>query len=800
MSTWAQLPGLFRHWRQGGWTAALGIWGLAAAMAACLVIGQIIHYEVGYNGWVPDARHVWVVESHSNDMTSARPTPTAPFMAWNAIRADLPDTLGTRVNESKVAISGGAITTRRTLLDVDEDFFRVFPTPLVSGSLGGWMQHADAVVLSRQTAKRQFGAADPIGRTIRYVHQGRGQEGRVMAVVADPPANTDLHFDLIAHLSTTMASTEATEDLQHDWSYRGTRTYLRVASDAAAARVAAALPAIVARHLPQGTQSVSSYRIELSLARLTTVHLAAPEQRRTLAVFGFAALMLLLVATANSLNLMGAQTTQRAREMTLRRGLGARRGALFRLIMGETFADVLLAAFFGLALAEAALPVIDHIAGLTLTMRYGGAGGALILLASLVVVLTCSAGLWPAVSLSRAAGVAIRKRSIDAREDGRALFSREVLVTFQVLVMTVLAAAALVLCAQLWHVRHRDPGFQRDQLVVIRSLADKGLSEPKRRSMLAQLKQLPGVRDVAVASDGPGGGQLVSETLFGISGSKRMNISLREVEIEPGYFHLLGAHLVAGAAHTGGDSPAAGTSHLAVLNMAAVHALGVTSAGMAIGQTLDGAGRPQIVAVIDDMRFGSPHETVPPTIYRYTVGPLDTPLVLVRTDRAPQQAIPAMRDAWQIVAPHISWNAQSADVLLTDSLRNDKRMMWLLAIGALLSCMTAFIGLWAMTIRRLIHHSREIALRRMLGATSRELASGLMRSVLRPLLIGNLVAMPLAFLVMRILLEGFDDRMTYGTVMLPVAALISVVVGVCAAVGPILYALAMPPSRSLRHE
>jgi putative ABC transport system permease protein len=281
-------------------------------------------------------------------------------------------------------------------------------------------------------------------------------------------------------------------------------TYLRFPSPAAAKAFAARMPAFVVRHGTTDLGANADKTMQLTLLPLTDLHLTPAGRemasaRQTILTLGIVGVLTLLIAIVNYVNLATARAGLRAREVAMRKVLGASRGMLVRQFAGEAILTTALAALVALALAELGLPLVNAAAGLALSIPYATVVPALLVLS---VVVGIAAGLYPAVLLARfpAAAVLASARSPGGGRTGARL--REMLVVFQFALATAFIAGTLVLVAQTRHLRQADLGFARDGLIVVKSLA--GLSEGQQGAMRDAIADLPMIRSVGIADSAAG--------------------------------------------------------------------------------------------------------------------------------------------------------------------------------------------------------------------------------------------------------------------------------------------------------
>ena len=548
--------------------------------------------------------------------------------------------------------------------------------------------------------------------------------------------------------------------------------------------------------------------MKLNLLPITADHLSpqggqADSTRQVVVTMGVVGVVTLLIALVNYINLATARSGLRAREVAMRKVLGANRAALVRQFIGEAILLVALSALISLALAELSLPMVNAAIGLSLSIPYGMVVPAL---AALAIVVGIGAGLYPAVLLSRfpAASVLASARSPGGGRSGARV--RELLVIFQFALAIAFIVGTIVLSAQTAHMRDADLGFDREGLIVVRSLVETDTGQ--RQSMLAAFRALPMVRAVTVADNNAGGSDNNNANSVPIPGKPGDGPSLRQIMVGPNFFGTYGAHLVAGRlfddAHGADDfskRTKGGTVNI-VINRRAVGVLGFSSPAAAIGKTV-GSGKYlyfHIVGVVDDMRFFSPRSTMDPTYYLYQPQLDDYAVATLRYSGSRQAAMDAVKRAWLQIAPQIPFDAATADQRLADLYKSDDHAVNLFTIGALLAVLIGCVGLWGLASFNTSRRVKEIGIRKTLGASSSDIVTLLVGQFLRPVLIANLVAWPLAWVALRKWLAGFDDPVALSPLYFLAASLLALVIATLTVSVQSLRAARSTPVWALRHE
>ncbi|WP_242098621.1 ABC transporter permease [Sphingomonas sp. CROZ-RG-20F-R02-07] len=799
------LLSLYRSLTRHKLYAALNIGGLALGIAVFLVLGLYVRFETSFERWLPHHDGIYLVESDSKGIDS-------PFSGiyqntmgglLEQMKQDFPALVGTRINGGEgggTVIRNGA-AKQDDIARVDADFFKVFDLPMVIGDKTTALSDPLAIVVSRSAAKRYFGEGNPIGQTMTLAFE-KPASYHVTGVFEDLPHNTDMKFSILARQGRDLS------DWWYHWGSTSLYTFLRFNTPEAARAFQRQMPAFIAR---RGTHDMGRDVVDkmgLPLLPWADAHLqpqgqASAAKKMTIVTLGMVGVLTLLIAIVNYINLATARAGLRAREVAMRKVLGADQGTLIRQFLGEAVLTVALAALVGLILAETGLPMVNAAGGLSLAVPYTIVVPAL---AALVLIVGIMAGLYPAVLLARfpAAAVLASARTPGGGRTGTR--TREALVVFQFALAIAFIIGTSVLVAQTRHVRSTDLGFRRDGLLVIPALGDDSLDKGRQLALLAALKRLPGVEAVTTANTAVGNIGNNNFDNVDVPGRPKPGPSLRSIEVGRDFFDTYGARLIAGRvfddAHPGDNSTGRkkGEVRNIVINRLAVAKLGFASPQDAIGKTVGGGTKRTIIGVIDQLRFFSPRLPDDPTYYMYYGDIVAYPTVTLRFHGDAKSVIAAVRTLWQRMAPQVPFMGDTGLHALNAFYQDDDRATRMFGIGAGLAVLIGCVGLWGLASFNTSRRVREIGIRKTLGASSTDIVKLLVGQFLRPVLIANLVAWPLAFIAMREWLAGFDDRIALSPLFFVGASLLAIVIAVLTVLGQSLRASGAAPAWALRHD
>ncbi|MGN6376018.1 MAG: ABC transporter permease [Sphingomonas sp.] len=784
--------------------AILNIGGLALGLAVFLVLFLYVRYERDYDRQLPGWDRIWVLNTQYAMAGFPAVNLTAPAGLLEQMEASYPDLKGVHIaQQSGVGVHDGTSLTRDDIIEVEPGFFRLFPYRALQGDPGATIAQPDGAVVTEKVARQYLGDGNAVGKTLTIAFGGKDHVYRVGAVLKDPPTNMTFASGIYVPLPPLSANSD---------NGNSPTIFVTLPSQARAREIERQLPALIDRHPPPGFDAHASTFMKVKLIPLSAVHLIEPRDRTIVVTLGIVGLLTLLVAIVNYVNLATARAGLRAREVGLRKALGGTRASLVRQFLLEATGTAAIAALIALAIAELALPFVNTLSGLSLTIDYGGKDSILLPLALLILGVGGVAGLYPAFVLSRfrPAAVLASARNPGGGKGGARL--RQALVVLQFTIAITLSIGTAVLVAQTAYLRHADLGFRRDGLVMVPSFVDDAVDDAQRADLIRAFATVPGVTSLGLGQAVPGGGSYSFSMFEGPNGH---TISVQEAVTGPGFFRTFHAHLLAGrlfdTAHRGDDAAGikidkAHGEHPTnvIINAAALKTLGFDNPQAAIGKPakLSETQHPIIIGVVADMRFGSPRDVIQPMLYTFNSRDLEGMVPVVATDPGNVPAVTRqLAQIWRRIVPNSPFRSVTADQQLYKQFyKDDAQRSRLFTIGAVLAVLIGCIGLYGLASFDTARRVKEIGIRKTLGASTRDIMRLLIGQFMRPVILANLIAWPLAFFAMRKWLSGFDDRVPLSPAYFVAATLIAVAIAALTVFGHAWRVARAEPARALRYE
>ena len=796
------LLSLYRSLTRHKLYAALNIGGLAIGIAVFIVLGLYVRFETSYDRWVPGHENLYMVQGDWNLPGSPFDgmTPQTPTALLEMLRETDPDLEGTKIMPAYGTVIQGEVGTAEEIAPVDPAFLDFFRLDLAAGSRDALKVPQNAV-LSESAAERYFPSGNPIGKTITIAHDDGPKNYTVGAVLRDLPANSQFDFSIL--IPTAQATSPELIAEQRNLGALSALTYVRLETPAERQAFVGKMPAFIAQYgedLGEDPAAMLSYVVE----PIADYHLGTADSlRQTVATLGIVGLVTLLIALTNYVNLATARAGLRAREVAMRKVLGSDRRKVMRQFMGEAILTVAIASLCGLILAELGLPFVNAAGGLSLEISYGMVVPALALLS---IVAGMLAGFYPAMVVARfqPAAVLASSRSPGGGKGGTRV--REALVVFQFGLSIAFMIGTAVMMAQTNYVRSADLGFEREGLLVITTFNDPGLDAAAKGTLIERFRAIPQVTSVTSATMAAGGSGSNTGENVPLPGVPGAGPSLRKIDVGPYFFETYGIETVAGRVFSpqfGRDDATETESEGGfniVINRNAVSVLGFETPEDAIGKTVGGSRARTIVGVVDNVRYTSARAEIGPTFYVFKRELPDFAIATLRFTGDPRPVMAAAQSAWESTAGALPLGMETTDERLEEYYEDDERTARLFAIGAGLAVLIGMVGLWGLASFNTARRVKEIGIRKSLGASATDIVKLLVGQFMRPVLIANLIAWPLAYYAMRTWLAGFDDRIALSPIYFIGASLVAIAIAVLTVLGQSLRASRTAPAWALRHD
>jgi putative ABC transport system permease protein len=780
--------------------STINIAGLAIGMAACIVILLFVFYEKSFDRM--HTKNIYRLNEVQKfpGMVASQKVALTMFPMGPTMKEEFPEIL----NYTHIRWDGKYQVTykdKRMFLPqvfaVDTSFLNMFDFGLLRGDRKTALLKPNSTVLTASTAKKLFGDEDPIGKTIAH-YAADTVLFTVTGIAADVPPNSQLQFDALYSFNTVIKP-----NWMDQWGGNWLNTYFELASNTDIAALERRFPAYLKKHLERG-ESWKFY--ELFLLPLKAVHANTADigldyinfqkfDKNYTNIFSVIALIVLIIACINFMNLSTARSAERAKEVGIRKSIGALRSQLGVQFLGETVLLSLIALVLASGLVAIALPFVNQLSQRSLqTVLFHNIWILFVVLSGTIVVGFLS-GLYPAVYLSSFQPVKVLKGLPHIGKNKGLL--RNVLVIGQFASAIFLMIATIFVFRQLTYMREKDPGFNRDQVLTI-SL-DR-VTARKFDLLKEELGASPLIARVTGAQDQLGSHLDQSGVEFKGDGPMR-NLSTTRLIVDPDYLRLYKIQLVAGRDFSH-EKQANGKEY--IINEALARELAKDMPGKPLSAMLgrhfgfDSAG--VIVGIAKDFNFNSLHYKIE-TMFLFNQKDWGfSTMSLKLSGGKVNEAIPFIQSVWRNIFPENPLEYQFLDEHFAEVYLADMQVSRMVSILAGLAIFISCLGLFGLASYSAERRVKEIGIRKVMGASIKNIVTLLSRHFVRLVLIAILIAWPLAWLVISRWLENYAYRITISWWVFVLAGVIALFIALTTVSVLAVKAALANPVKSLRTE
>lgn len=802
----------WRHLYRHRTFTLLNVLGLSAGMTACLLILQYVRFEWNYDKISPNTPQIWrafnetVVDGAVTTQDGNTHSALAP-----ALKADLAEVVDYfrwyNGNKPQTIFSLGEEPVEAAHVWMsDPGFLRMFPQRFLAGNPEACLKEPGRIVLTETTARRFFPAGEALGQTLHIPGGPLSGNYVVEGIVADPPRNTHLKFNALLSYATRYV-----QGHRDNWGGYWDYTYFQLAPGADPEKVRRQLALYSDRHLQREGIRLAMQPFEsIHLHSALTYEIEPNSQARAVFFLGWVALLILAIAFVNYINLSTARSLERAREVGLRKALGGRRGQL----AGQFLLEGLLVNTAALAIALAAthqcLPAFGRLTGKPLSESGAFDPAFWLAAAGLFAAAGVAACAYPALVLSRFSPLTALRGHFSPHGAGGGL--RKGLVVFQFACSAVLLFALLTVGRQLNFLKNHDKGLSLDQVVALKMPESDWRQDSLNRLRLNAFRQeIAGIAGLPA----PGASGIVPGLGIGtISGSSGgLVLAARPTDVRPGtvyfihtdkrFYETYGIRLLAG---TPVERPLqhGGDRHV-VVNQSALDLLGFPSAEAALGQEITWAGntdgfRMTIDAVVADFHIESLREPTRPTLYYCQPDVGNGYFSFKIPAEQVGSALTALERSWKKTFPDSRFEYWFLDEHFARQYRAETQLGRVFGLFAALAVFIACLGLYGMALHSAARRSREIGVRKVLGASVAGVVGLLAGDVLKRVLLAVLLAAPPAWMGMNAWLSEFAHRIDLSAWMFVAAGATTMAFAVLTVGIQSLKAALADPVRALRQE
>lgn len=790
----------------------VNIAGLATGLACFILITLYVVDELSYDRFNEKADRIYRINSDIRFGGTELSLAVSSDALGAALKNDYPqvEEFARLYNSSgsKLVKKGNEFIRENNVVHGDSTLFNVFTLPAVTGNAKTALNDPNTVVITESTAKKYFGSTDVVGKTIETNDNGSTLY-KVTAVIKDIPHNSHFNFDFIFSM----------DNVQYGWGNfvsQNFQTYLLLKPGTDYHEFEKNFVQVINKYvLPQAKaymqiNSMEEFekagnKMQFSLTPLTDIHLHSARavelgvngNIQYIYIFSAVALFILVLACINFMNLSTARSANRAREVGIRKVLGTEKRSLISQFLSESILTALIAMVLALGITLLILPFFNELAGKEISAFNLSHGKFLLFLLALPFLVGIMAGIYPAFFLSAFKPIAVLKGPANMLLKRSHL--RSGLVVFQFFISIVLIIGTIVVFRQLNYIQTKKLGFSKDQLLIINGTGALGNNVTAFRN---EISKMNGVKMSSYAGYLPVNGSSRSDNTFSKEAvmDSKSGFNMQVWNVDYDYINNLGMEITRGrnfSANYGTDSTAA------IINETTAQVLGYDDP---IGKkiyTNDGGNPPQTIAytvigVVKNFHFESMRQQISPLCMRLGQNNWVTAFKVNTADI--RNLLSGIEKKWKAMAPSVPFSYQFLDDAFDDMYRTEQRVGKVALSFAVLAILIACLGLFGLATYMAEQRTKEIGVRKVLGATVTNIVSMLSKDFAKLVAIGAVIAFPVAWLMMNRWLQDFAYRVNIGWWIFLLAAFITLLIAFCTVVVQAVKAAVANPVKSLRTE
>ncbi|MBT1699754.1 ABC transporter permease [Fulvivirgaceae bacterium PWU4] len=792
-----------RHLIKNRSYAILNILGLSIGLACFTLIALWVKDELGYDRFHKNAGRIFRVGATFTDESGQFDQAVTCVPLAPAMKNDLPeveDVLRIDINDAIVRV-GDKQFVEDDILGVDPSFFNIFSFKLLRGDAATALREPYSVILTESMATKYFGQKDPLGESLLiylFDPNGSGAPYKVTGIVEDAPRNAHFSYNFLFSFS-TLSAVRPQLFTNEGWFDNSYYTYVLTRPGADARQLEAKFPAFLEKYMGLRTKQYK-FHYAYFLQALTDIHLRSRLRYELsptgsmsyVLIFGTTGLIVLLLACINYINLSTAYAADRFKEVGVRKVMGAFRAQLIAQHLIESWLLAVASLLVAIAWMELARPLFEDLTGKVITTLYTASTmGALLAIASGVGLLS---GLYPSLALSSFRTVNILKGQFRTGTTG--VWLRKSLVVVQYAITIVLITGILVVQLQLHFMHEKDLGFDKDNLLVLKTNGDIQVVSGFE-AFAAGLQASPLVTGMArsnsMIAGGLGNAVAVSEDAAG----KKVNATVYSVRVDHHYLDVYGMKLVAGRNFIEGN--AADSAMGFIVNEATTRTYGYDDPNQAIGKYFSYRGREgRIIGVVRDFHYSSLQQKIEPTCLYLLNGSFSR--IAVRLNGSMDTNLALVMRAWKKYFPNSVPDYEFAEDSLEDQYRAEQRFSAIFLVFSAVSLSIACLGLFALVSYSVESRTKEIGIRKVLGASVPSIVNMLSKEFLTLIIVACFIAVPVAYYFMQQWLQDFAYRIDLGAEVFMTAGIVALLVAMATvSIRSITSAMANPVD-ALRNE
>ena len=800
----------FRNLTKYKFISFINLFGLTIGLTCCLLIFIFIRHELSYDKYQPNAERVYrITRTFNNSETGAVSLilgSVAPAFGPLLLN-DFKEIEGmTRLlqNGDAAIRYNDKMLTQPEVYFADDKFFDFFKVDVLKGNIKKSLSDPKSVMMTDETAKKYFGDQDPINKIIR-INFGDYHDFKVTGIYKPLPSNTHFHPEMMLSFNTLNdTAIYGANQLKTSWSNNSFLTYIRLPQGYEPKKLEAQFPAFLNRHINPGDPVKTSRWTSLALQKLTDIHLRShtdyeAEENgdiKRVYVFSAIALFILLIACINYMNLSTARSTLRAREIGIRKTVGAQRKEIIAQFLSESVLVTWIAMILAFGFTWLLIPWLNEVSGQELSIN--GIMKWYIIAPILLVpfVVGIVSGIYPALFMSSFQPVKVLKGLV--RTGGANISFRKVLVTVQFAISIILIICTAIVFSQMKYMQNKALGFEKEQIITLPYVT--ALND-KYDAFRTELLSNTAIKNLGRSSRIPTGRLLdaMGSTMKRGDTMAPVAVDIKNVAADEDFISTYGIKIVAGRGFSrdfGSDT----SGYL--LNEASVSALGLKTNEDAIGKDFGYGGRKgKIIGVINDFHFESLHQKIVPLVMLYPKNLNNFGRISIKIAGAnTTAALTHIEKTWKNFLPETPYQFTFLDENFARLYKAEERQKTLFTTFAFIAIFIACLGLFGLSAFAISQRVKEIGIRKVLGANVSTIVTLLSKDFLKLVGLSAVIAFPVAWFAMNKWLQDFAYRIDMPWWIFIVAGIMAAIIALVTISFQAIKAAVANPVKSLRSE
>lgn len=724
----------------------INIFGLSMGFASALLLFLIIRYENSFDQFHSKSEQIYRVgnsfkEGGFDDMIV---TPQLPLM-----KTEYPDIVhASRFHGAEDIMGHGETYVRSSYHIVDADFARMFDFPVIQGDLLKALSSPNQIVLTESRARSLFGNDPPMGKTVRLVSEKT--DFTVSAVLKDPPKNSSLQFNALIPWDNAPQWLDINE--AGNWYNTLMVGYVELAPEAAKSALEEKLETFKNAHFLEERRATWG----VILLPLANEHSRLTQNEGMITILSIIAIAIMLISCINFANLTIAQSLKRIREIGVRRILGSLRQQVILQFTIEGFITCAVAMFVGVAIAWVVIPGINQYYDLGITLDYRQHQPLIAFLVAILILPGLSASIGLSFALAHIKPANAVKGVVRSGLPGAYL--RHILVVTQFAASIILLIGTAIIWQQTSYMKSQDPRFNRANVATLEVWPDLFRSPEKAQRELLSFRDAiakeTAIESVSFASGVPGEYDENYNIFSAADAPTEKNVSLRKVYVNHNFFETFGMHLTEGRFF---NRDIESDKQSVIINATAMKAFGWTDiADKEIIEGGDGQ-RLKVIGVVEDYHYQSLQRTIQPLVHYYVDGHLGRMAVRLKPGRI-EDGLALLRDKWATLDAFEAFNYRFVDDTFDNLYKAQDRLTATCSLFSMIAVVISALGLFTITAYSIRLRRKEVSIRKVMGASVTELVIKLSKSYGVMVLIGFLVACPIAYHIGNTFLSEFAHR------------------------------------------